>query len=422
MTTDTDSIISFPDSKETEAQAALWIMRAEDNDMSPAQQQEFQTWLTSSDQHREAYTRLATLWGSLDILEELNDHAAAVGHQQSQIKNIKANGPTLWKRLIGLRSFISARAFTARAYSVRALSVKALSTRAYSISAFATIALIGILGLSYQIINNLNQLHQGSYTTALGEQQTINLPDGSTIQINTNSQIDVSYTDSARTIRLVQGEAFFDVAPNKQKPFSVYAGKGSVTAVGTAFRVFLNNEKIDVMVEEGSVALASHPSDSIYSESNSSGSTSGSSTSNSSAPNSSTPSGSNLTATNSIAQANNQPKAPLGIVTAGQKAIFDQTVESLEMVAPATMQRKLSWRQGRLAFAGEPLSLVVASVSRYTGVTIDIDDPGLRQLPIAGSFNVGEVDAMIEALEIMIDLRIERTGPKRVRISKPDNI
>ena len=377
MTTDTDSIISFPDSKEIEAQAALWIMRAEDNDMSAAQQQEFQTWLISSYKHREAYTKLAALWGSLDILEELNDHAAAVDHQQSPKNTAKTSGPTLWERLIGLRPFITARA---------------LSAKTYSVSAFATIALIGILGLSYQIINNLNQLHQGSYITALGEQQTINLPDGSAIQINTNSQVDVTYTETARIIRLVSGEAYFDVAPNKQKPFSVYAGNGVVTAVGTAFSVFLNNEKIDVIVEEGSVALASRPS------------------------------GSNLSETNSIAQANSQPQAPLGVITAGQKAIFEKTVESLDMVAPATIQRKLSWRQGRLAFAGEPLAEVVASVSRYTDVTIDIDDPSLRELPIAGSFNVGEVDAMIEALEIMIDLRIERIGPKRLRILRPENI
>ena len=377
MTTDTDSIISFPDSKEIEAQAALWIMRAEDNDMSAAQQQEFQTWLISSYKHREAYTKLAALWGSLDILEELNDHAAAVDHQQSPKNTAKTSGPTLWERLTGLRPFITARA---------------LSARAFSVSAFATIALIGILGLSYQIINNLNQLHQGSYITDLGEQQTINLPDGSAIQINTNSQVDVTYTETARIIRLVSGEAYFDVAPNKQKPFSVYAGNGVVTAVGTAFSVFLNNEKIDVIVEEGSVALASRPS------------------------------GSNLSETNSIAQANSQPQAPLGVITAGQKAIFEKTVESLDMVAPATIQRKLSWRQGRLAFAGEPLAEVVASVSRYTDVTIDIDDPSLRELPIAGSFNVGEVDAMIEALEIMIDLRIERIGPKRLRILRPENI
>ena len=377
MTTDTDSIISFPDSKEIEAQAALWIMRAEDNDMSAAQQQEFQTWLISSYKHREAYTKLAALWGSLDILEELNDHAAAVDHQQSPKNTAKTSGPTLWERLIGLRPFITARA---------------LSAKTYSVSAFATIALIGILGLSYQIINNLNQLHQGSYITALGEQQTINLPDGSAIQINTNSQVDVTYTETARIIRLVSGEAYFDVAPNKQKPFSVYAGNGVVTAVGTAFSVFLRNEKIDVIVEEGSVALASRPS------------------------------GSNLSETNSIAQANSQPQAPLGVITAGQKAIFEKTVESLDMVAPATIQRKLSWRQGRLAFAGEPLAEVVASVSRYTDVTIDIDDPSLRELPIAGSFNVGEVDAMIEALEIMIDLRIERIGPKRLRILRPENI
>ena len=209
------------------------------------------------------------------------------------------------------------------------------------------------------------------------------------MQLNTNSQIDVSYSKTQRKIVLKYGEGYFDVAPNKQKPFAVYAGNGIVTAVGTAFSVFLRDEKIDVMVEEGTVALSSTRA-------------------------------STGAATRTLTEQGTtpQPAALLGTVSAGQNVIFEETVERVDLIAPDTVQRKLSWREGRLAFAGEPLSAVVDSISRYTDISIDIEDSDLRQLPIAGSFNVGEVDAMFEALQIMINVRIERIDSKRVRISK----
>lgn len=353
----TDSIISFPDIKEIESQAALWVMRADENGLSAAQKSEFQAWLNSGEQHREAYARLAALWGGLDILEELNDHAATDSHQRPQ-------KPAIAARWAGLK----------------ALAGTLFATPKF-ITAAASIALVGILGLTYQLINSSAQLHQGTYTTALGERKTIQLPDGSAVQLNTNSQIDVSYSKTQRKIVLKYGEGYFDVAPNKQKPFAVYAGNGIVTAVGTAFSVFLRDEKIDVMVEEGTVALSS-------------------------------------TRTLTEQGTTPQPAALLGTVSAGQNVIFEETVERVDLIAPDTVQRKLSWREGRLAFAGEPLSAVVDSISRYTDISIDIEDSDLRQLPIAGSFNVGEVDAMFEALQIMINVRIERIDSKRVRISK----
>jgi len=375
--------------KEIESQAALWVMRADENGLSAAQKSEFQAWLNSGEQHREAYARLAALWGGLDILEELNDHAATDSHQRPQ-------KPAIAARWAGLK----------------ALAGTLFATPKF-ITAAASIALVGILGLTYQLINSSAQLHQGTYTTALGERKTIQLPDGSAVQLNTNSQIDVSYSKTQRKIVLKYGEGYFDVAPNKQKPFAVYAGNGIVTAVGTAFSVFLRDEKIDVMVEEGttavgtafSVFLRDEKIDVMVEEGTVALSSTRASTG---------------AATRTLTEQGTtpQPAALLGTVSAGQNVIFEETVERVDLIAPDTVQRKLSWREGRLAFAGEPLSAVVDSISRYTDISIDIEDSDLRQLPIAGSFNVGEVDAMFEALQIMINVRIERIDSKRVRISK----
>ena len=99
-------------------------------------------------------------------------------------------------------------------------------------------------------------MNKTSYSTAIGKQQLITLNDGSTVLLNTNSQIKVDYSDQARNITLVKGQAHFDVMPNPNQPFNVYAGTGLVKAVGTAFSVYLQPEIIEVTVTEGTVELS----------------------------------------------------------------------------------------------------------------------------------------------------------------------
>ena len=75
--------------------------------------------------------------------------------------------------------------------------------------------------------------------------------------LNTNSILEVSYSDETRHLTLSQGEAHFDVAHNPERPFEVYAGKGLVRAIGTAFTVYLRKVDVEVIVTEGTVEIDS---------------------------------------------------------------------------------------------------------------------------------------------------------------------
>jgi transmembrane sensor len=96
----------------------------------------------------------------------------------------------------------------------------------------------------------------GTYGTAVGQQQSLALADGSSIEINTDSQVQVEYSDHLRKIRLLRGEAFFTVAPNPERPFEVYAASGVVRAIGTAFAVSLQGSDVSVTVTKGEVAVS----------------------------------------------------------------------------------------------------------------------------------------------------------------------
>lgn len=351
--TETDKIVAFPDRGEIELQAAEWIMRLEEGDLSPEDKAAFHAWRNAHELHREVFGRLSRLWGQFDILGELADHAAADENVEALAGDAK------------VRSMMNAR-------------------RAFLVASAASIAVVAT-GALYRLSDHLKNLPSGVYQTAVGQQQTISLPDGSVMQLNTNTLVEVTYTDTTRLIRLARGEAHFEVAPDKTKPFSVQAGEGVVTAVGTAFTVHVRPEDVEVTVAEGRVTLSvsdkhrdslGQPSDDTL------------------------------------------PTPLLAEVSAGQNVVFHDKVERIEYIEPAEMERKLSWRQGVLAFSGEPLSSVLSDISRYTDITIEIVDDDLRDLTVTGYFKIGNVNAMLEALEVMADVYMERINPKLVRLSK----
>ncbi|MCP5432729.1 MAG: FecR domain-containing protein [Alphaproteobacteria bacterium] len=334
---DSDKIVPFPDASAIEMEAARWIARRDSGGMTPDERTAFEAWYARSVQNREAFTRLSETWDAFDVM--------------------RARGEL---RATGL----------------------GLSRRAALVAAAAGIAAVALLALAFLILAP-NRVDVASYRTEVGEQRTVALVDGSSILLNTDSEVQVRYSPTAREITLVRGEAFFEVAPNRDRPFSVFAGDGVVRAVGTAFAVRLLSDQIEVTVTKGDVALASRaerPHDGIASE------------------------------------AETAKPRQLAMMSAGQSALFKDKIERLGVVAEAELNRKLAWRQGMLAFAGEPLSRVVAEVSRYTDVQIAIEDPTLNDLRVGGYFKVGEVDAMFEALTKSFGVEVDWIDRSHVRL------
>jgi transmembrane sensor len=247
----------------------------------------------------------------------------------------------------------------------------------------------------------------GFYATAVGQQQSTTLADGSVVLLNTNSQIRVDYNNNFRNIRLLQGEAHFTVAKSATRPFRVYAGDGRVEAVGTAFSVYLKDNSVDVTVTEGKVELASinRPgTDRLLLQGT--------------PPRSDQSSGSNVIVDSGFLET-------LGTITAGESAtirsaldaVTVSTIAAIETVEAQEMVKRLSWREGVLTFSGDPLEVVVGEISRYTTVSIEITDPVVRAMRIGGRFPIGETDAMFDALEANFGLRVIRMGHDRVLVS-----
>jgi transmembrane sensor len=337
-----------------EREAAAWVARL-DADRSPEAQAQFERWKAQSRSNREAADRLSGLWSEMDVLGELRALAEPVGPLARRPRR-----PAPW------------------------LGGKAFGFAGMAAAAAAAVA-VAVLTITPTHGGGLGLPAAQTYQTEVGKQRTVNLADGSTVQLNTNSLLQVSFNRGARDVKLLRGEAFFEIAPDKQRPFTVYAGAGAVQAVGTAFAVRLENRNVRVTLTRGTVRVL-RPS-----------------------PNS---------PTTAASRAEVVLKAQ-----AGRHAEALVTPEDIqrEEVTSQVVARELSWRQGILVFDGEPLPTVVSNISRYTDVKIEMADPKLRQIKVAGYFDAGDVDPMLEALQSGFGVRVERLGPKRVRLTVAGN-
>lgn len=196
-----------------------------------------------------------------------------------------------------------------------------------------------------------------SFTTRRGELRNVPLADRSRVAINTDSRIDVAMSDSARSVHLIKGEAWFEVAKNPDAPFVVSAGDIRVRAVGTAFSVRRHAEGADVLVTEGTVE------------------------------------------TWSVRQPEKRTR-----LTAGNRAFVADAAASVAVsFQPDEVDRKLAWREREIILREESLAAAVIEFNRYNDQQIVIADPALNDMKLVGGFQVDQPEAFAHAVHAALD-------------------
>lgn len=353
------NIYDFPDRPAIEEEAGKWLIRLDgDKPLSADEQLQLKEWLSRSAKHKSELISLAEFWGKMNVLTEL--------------------AVPLSKPEVAVSPSVRYRRFTV---------------------AMATVVLCLVTLVSFYKGSEPLDSHNTLYATAVGQQQTISLSDGSVVQLNTNSQIEVNYNEQFRDVYLLQGEGHFKVAKNTALPFRVYAGDGMIQAIGTAFSVHLDAKDVNVMVTEGRVALASIDEKDNHN-------------------------GANLPLNRTSRFSEGIKINTLGTLDAGQSAKMQRvsqssvtdSLEAIQIVEQPELERRLSWRDGLLVYAGESLQEVVADVSRYTTVSIEIMDEEVESIKIGGRFRVGETDVLFDVLEENFGLRIKHVDRNHVQL------
>jgi transmembrane sensor len=216
-------------------------------------------------------------------------------------------------------------------------------------------------------------LRERSYETGIGETKVVPLEDGSLVTLNTQSQITVAYSPERRDISLVRGEALFDVAKDKARPFIVLAGGMQVRAVGTSFTVKLvPNEPVQVLVREGVVEV----------------------------------------------KRPDVPTAPPVRVSAGAQAVASDNAPIVAAsLTRSEVDKVLAWQIGRIAFEGETLRKAAADFARYSDTRIVIDDPAVSNMTITGLFVSNDPVGFAKAVALSLNLHA-RVSAGEVHLSR----
>ena len=322
-----------------EREASEWIMRLQNEAVTPADRQAFEQWRAANPRHAQAYRELSGVWDELLATGRI---ARAVSLGQAVREAGLTDGSSVARRRPGRLGL--------------------------AMAAVMALVAVGIAGWLR------HQNPDTRFQTAIGEQASIELPDGSRLELNSNSLVRVAYTPQARTLHLSRGEAFFKVAHQPERPFWVVAGDTWVRAVGTAFNVDLRESGVRVLVSEGVVKVA-------------------------------TPRNADATPSDAVLD-----KAAVSVLTLGQQVEMKPGGTQVRSAPALEQARVAAWRKGTLYFDDQSLAAVVEEANRYTPTPIRIEDPTLASLVVGGTFeaNAQGVDALLVMLEEGLRLRVQR--------------
>ncbi len=221
--------------------------------------------------------------------------------------------------------------------------------------------------------------------TLIGARKIVELADGSTVDLNTNSLIDVRFTEDRRWLRLQRGEATFTVSHDPHRPFVVVVGETEFEALGTEFNLEIRSEqRIELVVTDGSVRVAAR----------------------------SQRRGGTVEA---------QPGRPLiepVLVEAGQEFTVGGASRFATMIDSADIAARLSWRNDNLIFRGATMGDALTEIGRYTTVEFVFLDDELRSEPVVGMFKIGDVQGTLNTLENNFGIQYELANDNRVLLSR----
>ncbi len=340
---------SAPRGMTPEEAAVDWFLRVSDGPLSPADAEAFAVWLEAGAENRDAYAAVEALWTASGELEDY---------------------PRFDEK---------------RRWAIRSADLARRTRRAMVIA--VAVAVVGAGGLGLFMDTGSRPLATQSFRTAIGQQATVSLPDGSVVTLNTDTVVRTRADHERRLVYLDKGQAYFKVAKDPRHPFVVTAAGRTVTALGTAFDLRVDGDALKVVLVEGKVRVEGiEPPP---------------------APPRPTP----------VAGA--QPAAPPPVTQSTDLSAGSQLValdDADWRLTRTDVARETSWLRGQLVFDDVALGDVVAELNRYSKRKIVIAEPGLEEVRLSGIYTPGNIKGFSEALWGAGVARVDSESDREVRI------
>lgn len=293
-------------------QAVAWFTRLRADNVSCAEKSAFADWLQQSPDHQKAFDEICLLWGDTALKLALGETERTVFGQRHKPARQRFQLPVI---------------------------------------------LAACLALVFVFRTELSVLAWSDYSTGIGARQTVNLADGSSVMLNTHSAITVTMKKDLRMVRLLQGEAFFDVAHDAARPFIVYANHSTTRVVGTRFLVHEKNHSDEVSVLSGKVRVT------------------------------------HKDRTEDSALLHDHDSVSVNR-------------EGLDRTHVMNARLTTSWIDGYLVFQNVALADVIEQVQRYRNGVVIFKDDSLRQFRINGRISLEDPRHILDTLEKTLSVKV----------------
>lgn len=327
------------DRERIDEQASEWIVLFDERELTDSEQSELEVWLAADPRHRETWTELSRTWTTLPVLQ-VGDVAPVA---------VPPPAPTSrWSRMRRPKIALGGFGAIAAAFLIFALSPSLLS-------------------------------RPEVYQTGVAQTQLLTLDDGSQITLGPKSKLTVKFGEEDRRVVLAGGEAFFEVAHNKKRPFFVEAGQSVTRVVGTKFDVNYAADSVRVAVLEGLVQVSRPDPDSAK-------------------------------------------RPAVAMLQAGQRAeiSLDAGMSAATAISRRPTPTPGAWREGRLVYENSRLADLVSDVNRYYAPGVTVNDKAILDLRVTASFKASEIPAFLGSVGAVLPVSATATGGGSYRLEAAD--
>ncbi|CCE23227.1 FecR family protein [Methylotuvimicrobium alcaliphilum] len=295
-------------------QAVTWFVRLRADNVSRQERASFIQWLEQAAEHRTAFYEICVMWGDEAFLQSLTDSANKHGivPKPKKKRRIKTAIP---------------------------------------------LALAACFVLAVSLSGQLHVLLNADYSARQGELKTVQLEDGTTVMLNTDSAVAVKMEAGQRLVELLKGEVYFDVKPDRSRPFLVKADRSTTRVLGTRFFVHRKSDSDEIKVLSGRVEV----SESRYG------------------------------------------KKPLILSNQESVTVYETTMGQLKKL---DSKLTTSWINGVLVYENETLETVIDQINRYRFGVVYFRDERLRNLRINGRLRIKDSRDMLDVLQKTMDIKI----------------
>ncbi|AEG02654.1 FecR family protein [Methylomonas methanica] len=309
-------------------EAIEWLIRLSAENCPTADLQAFEQWIQQSAAHQAAYGEIAGRMGWLERVTKADTETrnAALRYRptpQKQAKNSRIRLATAASVLLVL--------------------------------GIATFSSEGWYG---------NHSH---YQVARGGHETIQLADGSRLEMNTDSEVSVLINHWQRSVEVVRGEVYFSVVHDAEKPFIVTAGAGRSIDIGTEFDVYRQPEQVIIAVQEGSVRVEAKQSQDLI---------------------------------------------------ASQAVAYNQDGDFINLPGKLSLDSVTAWRRGKLIFDNRRLDEVLAEMGRYHNAHLRLDAPTLASNKVSGTFFIDRLEGNLAAIANSLNLTVRHVSAGEIVLAK----